>query len=90
MDPEGWRDGMRMLFTVLLVTGALVGAVIVGTIWVGVIAVTPRSSLSGTHSPSTAHPSTGKGVHIATDPGPAPRHGGLAFLRTDLRHGGPR
>ena len=50
--------------------------------------VLARSSPSVAHSPSTTHPSTGKGVHIATDPAASPRHGGLAFFRTASRHGG--
>jgi hypothetical protein len=52
------------------------------------MSVLAGSSLSGPHSPSTDHPSTGKGVQIATDPGPAPRHGGGAFFCTALPHGG--
>lgn len=31
---------------------------------------------------------TGRGVPISTDLGPAPRHGGLASLRTTSPHGG--
>lgn len=41
-----------------------------------------RQFLGVTHSPSNTPPSTGRGVQIATNPAPAPRHGGLSFFCT--------
>lgn len=49
----------------------------------GETSVLAGSALSVAHSPSTTHPNTGKGVHITTDLDPAPRHGELAFFRTE-------